>query len=111
MGELEGQVAIVTGAGTGIGVSIAQHLAGAGAKLVVSAYNSFDGATDLAKSLSDNGEAIAVKSDFRNASNAVDVVEAAIDSFGRLDILVNNAGYTMDKAFTDCTEQRLGRAA
>ena len=105
MGELEGQVAIVTGAGTGIGVSIAQHLAGAGAKLVVSAYNSFDGATDLAKSLSDHGEAIAVKSDFRNASNAADVVEAAIDSFGRLDILVNNAGYTMDKAFTDCTEQ------
>ena len=33
------------------------------------------------------------------------MVEAAIDSFGRLDIVVNNAGYTMDKAFTDCTEQ------
>ena len=105
MGELDGQVAIVTGAGTGIGVSIARHLAGAGAKLVVSAYNSFDGAEELAESLSETGQAVAVKSDFRNASNAAGVVEAAIDSFGRLDIVVNNAGYTMDKAFTDCTEQ------
>ena len=105
MGELDGQVAIVTGAGTGIGVSIARHLADAGAKLVVSAYNSFDGAEDLAKSLSETGEAIAVKSDFRDASNAAGVVEAAMDTFGRLDIVVNNAGYTMDKTFTDCTEQ------
>ena len=106
MGELDDQVAIVTGAGTGIGVSVAQHLAAAGANLVVSAYNSFEGAKNLANSISQNGgKAIAVESDFRDASNAASVVTTALKSFGRLDIVVNNAGYTMDKAFIDCTEE------
>lgn len=104
--ELDGQVAVVTGAGTGIGVGIARHLAEAGASLVVSAYNSFEGADDLAKALNRSGrKALAVKSDFRKAANARDVIKAALDTYGGLDILVNNAGFTLGKAFVDCSEK------
>ena len=106
MAILDGQAAVVTGAGTGIGVSIARQLARAGANVVVSAFNSFEDAEKLAAELEKGGRrAIAVKSDFRTAGNAREVVRACLDSFGRLDILVNNAGYTLSKPFVECSER------
>ncbi len=105
MGELDGQVAVVTGAGTGIGVSVARRLAERGASLIVSAFSSFDGAESLASSINESGgHAVAIKSDFRKAANAAEVVDAALDTFGGLDIVVNNAGYTLGKKFVDCDE-------
>ena len=106
MGSLDGQTAIVTGAGTGIGVGIARHLAGAGASLVLSAYNSFDGCKQLADDLAaDGADAIAVKVDLRNSSAAGQLVDAAMDRWNRVDILVNNAGFTLAKPFVECTER------
>ena len=106
MGTLDGQVAAITGAGTGIGVGIARRLAAEGASVVICAYSSFAGCEKLADEITTGGgTAIPLKLDFRQASNARAIVEAAISEHGRLDILVNNAGYTMTKPFLDCTEQ------
>ena len=106
MGALDGQVAAITGAGTGIGVGIARRLAAEGARVVVSAYNSFEGCERLAKEIvSSGGTAIPLKLDFRQATNARSIVETAISEFGQLDVLVNNAGYTMVKPILECAEQ------
>ncbi len=103
---LAGHCAIVTGAGTGIGVGIARHLAAAGASLVISAYNSFEGCQALADELNAaGGEALAIKVDLRGSSDAGQLVDAAIARWGRLDVLVNNAGYTLARPFIECSER------
>ena len=106
MGALDGQVAAITGAGTGIGIGIARRLAAEGAIVVISAYNSFEGCERLAEEITAaGGTALPLKLDFRQATNARAIVEKAISEFGRLDVLVNNAGYTMTKPILECTEQ------
>ena len=106
MGVLDGQVAAITGAGTGIGAGIARRFAAEGATVVISAYNSFEGCQRLADEINQQGgTAHPLKLDFRQAANARAIVETAISEYGRLDILVNNAGYTMVKPFLECTEQ------
>ena len=106
MSDLSGRVAVVTGAGTGIGVGIARRLAEHEARVIVSASSSFEGAERLAAELRGQGADVrAVRSDFRRAANAAHVVEEALDAFGQVDILVNNAGRTMVKPFADCDEQ------
>jgi NAD(P)-dependent dehydrogenase (short-subunit alcohol dehydrogenase family) len=106
MGVLDGKVAAITGAGTGIGVGIARRFAAEGATVVISAYNSFAGCEELAEEINaDGGTALALKLDFRQAASARAIVETAIAEYGRLDVLVNNAGYTMVKPILECTEQ------
>ncbi len=106
MGSLDGHTAIVTGAGTGIGVGIARHLAAAGASLVLSAYNSFEGCRQLQQELVVAGtDAVAMEVDLRHSSDAAKLVEAAIGEWGKIDIVVNNAGYTLARPFVDCTER------
>ena len=106
MTNLSGRAAIVTGAGTGIGIGVARRLAEQGARVMVSASGSFEGAERLAAELRREGADVrAVQSDFRRAANATHVVEAALDAFGQVDILVNNAGRTLVKPFAECTEQ------
>ncbi len=97
--RLDGDVAVVTGAGAGIGKAIAMTFAAAGAKLVVSDR---DAAT--AESVADairlaGFQAIAVTCDVTNAADLVATVDAAISSFGGLTILVNNAGGGGPKPF------------
>jgi NAD(P)-dependent dehydrogenase (short-subunit alcohol dehydrogenase family) len=83
--QLEGQVAIVTGAAQGIGRKIAEGLAGEGARVVVADVQQAD---DVASEL--GGLAAAV--DVSDQEACERMARAAIDSFGRIDILVNNAG-------------------
>ena len=98
--RLHGRVAVITGAGTGIGVGIAQRLAEEGASILVSASNSIAGARSLADEINNNGgSALAVEADFRDPSTASSLVSSATERFGGLDILVNNAGFTLDKPF------------
>lgn len=100
--RLRGRVAVITGAGTGIGVGIAQRLANEGASIVVSASNNIAGARSLADEINNNGgSALAVEADFREPSTASLLVSSATETFGGLDILVNNAGFTLDKPFAE----------
>jgi NAD(P)-dependent dehydrogenase (short-subunit alcohol dehydrogenase family) len=85
MSELDGQVAIVTGAAQGIGRKIAEGLAGDGAKVVVADLR---GAEDAASALG----GLAVDVDVSDQAATERMAQAAIDTYGRIDILVNNAG-------------------
>lgn len=83
--KLENKVAVVTGAGSGIGLAIANLFAAEGAKVVYSDVNALNFKLDPAK-------AVFVKCDVANSKEVDALVKAAVDKFGRLDIMVNNAG-------------------
>ena len=104
--NLEGRVAIVSGASRGIGRAVALKFAECGASVVVNYLNSFEAAdevvTDIINSVS---KAIAIKADVSDYEQAQELIKCSIDSFGRLDILVNNAGITRDKLIMLMTEK------
>ena len=90
--ELDGKVAIVTGAGQGIGKAIATRLAREGAAVVVNDLNG-EHAAEVASEIGlAGGRAQAVAGDVSTAECGPELVASAVESFGRLDILVNNAG-------------------
>lgn len=100
MRRFEDKVAIVTGAGTGIGEAIAHKLAKEGAKVVANSLP-YDPLDDVVKSIKDyGGEATACCGDVSEEEQALSCVKTAIDSYGRLDILVNNAGVFLAVAET-----------
>jgi len=90
--DLTGQVAVVTGGGTGIGEGIAKAYAAAGAAVVVAARR----AENLDRVVGDieaaGGKALAVPTDVTDKAALVNLFDAAVDTFGSLSILVNNAG-------------------
>jgi 3-oxoacyl-[acyl-carrier protein] reductase len=90
--ELEGRVALVTGASRNIGRAIALALAEAGAAIVVNARASLEEARVVAKEIeSRGGKAVAILADVTDERAVNSMVRSALDTFGRLDILVNNA--------------------
>ena len=90
--RLEGKVAIVTGAGTGIGEAIAQKFAKEGAKVVVNGLPS-DPVAEVAAAIKKyGGQAVAYAGDISEENHAQACVHAAITEFGNLHILINNAG-------------------
>ena len=112
MGLLDGKVAIVTGAGHGIGRGHALELAKQGAKVVVNDLGtsvSGEGASqdaDLTVKLieSRGGEAVANYEDVADYEGAGRMIAQAVDTWGRLDILVNNAGIVRDQAIWNMSE-------
>ncbi|HYR72583.1 MAG TPA: glucose 1-dehydrogenase [Candidatus Acidoferrum sp.] len=93
MGELEGKVAIVTGASKGIGAAIAKGLGAAGAAVVVNYASSREGADRVVAGITGKGgRAIAVQGDVAKAADVRRLFEETQRAFGTLDVLVNNAG-------------------
>jgi len=92
-GKLTGQVAVVTGASKGIGAAIAEHLAAAGAAVVVNYASSKEGAERVvAHIVNKGGRAIAVQANMVHPADIERLFAEAQRAFGKLDILVNNAG-------------------
>ncbi|MDN5697980.1 MAG: SDR family NAD(P)-dependent oxidoreductase, partial [Rubrobacter sp.] len=99
MSKLEGSVVVVTGAGRGLGRTIAEELGSQGATVVVNYANSKGPAEEVVSSLQQSGskDSMAVQADVSDPKEAASLIEQTVERFGRVDVLVNNAGITRDK--------------
>ncbi|TMD57191.1 MAG: 3-oxoacyl-[acyl-carrier-protein] reductase [Chloroflexi bacterium] len=104
--RLDGQTAIVTGAGRGIGRAIAKELAATGANVVVNYVTSADAAHELAREIEELGpKVLVVQADVTEYDQVGEMIKLTIETFGQIDILVNNAGITRDKTLKNMTRE------
>jgi 7-alpha-hydroxysteroid dehydrogenase len=108
--QLDGSVAVITGAGRGIGAATALGLAEAGADVVVSARTEAQ-LKEVATAVEALGRrAVVVAADLNDLDAVAGLAEIAASEFGRLDIVVNNIGGTMPQTFLDTTPEFLEEA-
>lgn len=99
-------VAIVTGASRGIGREIAKELARKGHKVIANYNKSFEEAQKLQQELQNENIKIDIfKADVSKREEIKEMVKFAENKYGKIDILVNNAGISMEKVFTDITDE------
>ncbi|ASU83206.1 short-chain dehydrogenase [Nocardiopsis gilva YIM 90087] len=110
----ENRVAIITGAGRGLGRAHALEFARQGAKVVVNDLgverdgtgHSREPAAQVAEEIRDlGGDSVAATGDISTTEGAADLIRTALDTFGRLDVLVNNAGFLRDRMLVNLTEE------
>jgi NAD(P)-dependent dehydrogenase (short-subunit alcohol dehydrogenase family) len=112
----DGRVAIITGAGGGLGKTYALMLASRGAKIVVNDLGGKPDGSGASHSMADDvvkeikaggGEAIANYDSVSTLAGGEAITKAAVDAFGRVDIVINNAGILRDKTFAKMTDEDL----
>ncbi len=103
--RLQNKIAIVTGAGSGIGRAIAFAFVKEGAKVVVADWSEKGGKEVVEQIHKAGGEAVFVKTDVSKAEDIDKMVKACLNKFGRIDILVNNAGIVKFSAFHEISEE------
>ncbi len=105
--KLKDKIALVTGSSRGVGRAVALGLAKQGANVVVNYTSNENAANEVVEIIqSMGGKAIAVKADVAQKAEVENLVNSAIDTFGRLDILVNNAGFTRPSMMIKMTEDQ-----
>lgn len=105
--SLENKVVVITGGGTGIGADAAQSFYGAGAKVVLNGRRK-DKLSQTAAKIAPSAKNITyLAGDIGQPQTSQQIVELAIERFGRLDILINNAGVFHAKPFLNHTEEEV----
>ncbi|MGN0327556.1 MAG: 3-oxoacyl-[acyl-carrier-protein] reductase [Lachnospira sp.] len=106
MAGLDSKVALVTGAGRGIGSSIAKRLAREGATVIVNYSGNSDAANETVKVITDEGgKAEVYQCNVENSEAVKDMVDYIVKTYGKIDILVNNAGITRDGLMLRMSEE------
>jgi NAD(P)-dependent dehydrogenase (short-subunit alcohol dehydrogenase family) len=108
MGKLQGKVAIITGAGSGIGKAAAELFANEGAKIVVVDFNEANGKA-VAQDIASRGEAVFVQADTGSEAAMKKVADEAIKAFGKIDIFWHNAGIAGAGAIEQTSEEEFDR--
>jgi len=103
--RLENKVAIITGAGSGIGKETALLFAREGAKVIVADMNESAGEETVAQ-INKNGEGLFVKLDVSSREQAKQMVKITLEKYGKIDILINNAGIVQDAFLSKMTEEQ-----
>src|SRR5262245_52107717 len=103
--NLSGRVALVTGAGTGIGRAVAEALAAAGALVGLHHHGSVEGARQALSAIEEKGgRAVLLRADLADPAQSSRLVEELVAQTGRLDILINNAGSPVSRVrIEDCS--------
>lgn len=103
--DLNGKIALVTGASRGIGRQIAETLAGYGATVIVNYNGSQAKAEEVVKEITKaGGKAEAIQCNVAEFDKAKELIDVVVKAYGRLDILVNNAGITKDNLIMKMSE-------
>ena len=106
MGMIDGKVAILTGAGRGIGAATAKMFGAEGASVVVSDLDPTPAEETAATIRNAGGKAIVVAGDVTDPTFPAQLIKATLDAFGGIDIIVNNAGYTWDAVIQNMTDKQ-----
>lgn len=105
MKHLDGKVAIITGSSRGIGRTVAERLAEAGASVVINYLKTREKAEEVVKGIvAKGGKAVAIGADITQVSETEKLFKETIAAFGKVDILVNNAGVAINKPMAQITE-------
>jgi NAD(P)-dependent dehydrogenase (short-subunit alcohol dehydrogenase family) len=109
VGRVDGKVAIVTGAASGIGRAAALALAGEGARVALADVDDAGGSEASEEIRRGGGLALFQRTDVGSTADVRELVQATVGRFGRLDILVNNAGLAIGGSVTDISEEDWNR--